>query len=81
MRRRELKVFQQLTRRTRFTEAVLHPDPDERQRFEFAEQFRDHPLGDLHTFAGFDQIRAWEKEYLGEEAMKKYAGTVGHQPK
>jgi 2-methylisocitrate lyase-like PEP mutase family enzyme len=47
----------------------------------FMEAFRNHPLGDLHTFAGFDQIRAWEKEYLGEEAMKKYAGTVGHQPK
>ncbi|HET9578544.1 MAG TPA: isocitrate lyase/PEP mutase family protein [Usitatibacter sp.] len=47
----------------------------------FMEGFRKHPLGDLHTFAGFDQIRAWEKEYLGEEAMKKYAGTVGHQPK
>ena len=38
-------------------------------------------LGDLHTFAGFDQVRAWEREYLGEEAMKKYAGSVGHVPK
>jgi 2-methylisocitrate lyase-like PEP mutase family enzyme len=47
----------------------------------FMETFRKHPLGDLHTFAGFDQIRAWEAEYLGEEAMQKYAGTVGHQPK
>jgi 2-methylisocitrate lyase-like PEP mutase family enzyme len=47
----------------------------------FMETFRKHPLGDLHTFAGFDQVRAWEKEYLGEEAMQKYAGTVGHQPK
>jgi 2-methylisocitrate lyase-like PEP mutase family enzyme len=47
----------------------------------FMEQFRKHPLGDLHTFAGFDQVRAWEKEYLGEEAMKKYADSVGHVPK
>ncbi len=47
----------------------------------FIDRFRDHPLGDLHTFAGFDQIRAWEKEYLGEEAMKKYADSVGHLPK
>jgi 2-methylisocitrate lyase-like PEP mutase family enzyme len=47
----------------------------------FMETFRKHPLGDLHTFAGFDQIRAWEKEYLGEEAMKKYADSVGHVPK
>jgi 2-methylisocitrate lyase-like PEP mutase family enzyme len=47
----------------------------------FMEAFRRHPLGDLHTFAGFDQVRAWEKEYLGEEAMKKYADSVGHVPK
>ena len=47
----------------------------------FMEGFRRHPLGDLHTFAGFDQIRAWEREYLGEEAMQKYADSVGHVPK
>lgn len=47
----------------------------------FMETFRKHPLGDLHTFAGFDQVRAWEKEYLGEEAMRKYADSVGHVPK
>jgi len=47
----------------------------------FMESFRQHPLGDLHTFAGFDQVRAWEREYLGEEAMRKYAGSVGHVPK
>jgi 2-methylisocitrate lyase-like PEP mutase family enzyme len=47
----------------------------------FMEGFRQHPLGDLHTFAGFDQIRTWEREYLGEEAMKKYADSVGHLPR
>ena len=47
----------------------------------FIENFSKHPLGDLHTFAGFDKIRALEKEYLGEEAMKKYADSVGHVPK
>ncbi len=47
----------------------------------FMEGFRKHPLADLHTFAGFDQVRAWEREYLGEEAMAKYAGSVGHQPR
>jgi 2-methylisocitrate lyase-like PEP mutase family enzyme len=47
----------------------------------FMETFKSHPLGDLHTFAGFDQVRAWEKEYLGEEAMRKYADSVGHVPK
>jgi 2-methylisocitrate lyase-like PEP mutase family enzyme len=46
----------------------------------FMEGFKKHPLGDLHTFAGFDQIREWEREYLGEEAMKKYADSVGHVP-
>ena len=47
----------------------------------FMQRFKDHPLGDLHTFAGFDRIRALEREYLGEEAMKKYADSVGHVPK
>ncbi|AEG92641.1 isocitrate lyase/PEP mutase family protein [Ramlibacter tataouinensis] len=46
----------------------------------FMESFRQHPLGDLHTFAGFDQVRAWERDYLGEEAMRKYADSVGHLP-
>jgi 2-methylisocitrate lyase-like PEP mutase family enzyme len=46
----------------------------------FMEGFRSHPLGDLHTFAGFDRVREWEREYLGEEAMKKYADSVGHMP-
>ncbi|MBC7803963.1 MAG: isocitrate lyase/PEP mutase family protein [Candidatus Parcubacteria bacterium] len=47
----------------------------------FFEKFASHPLGDLHTFAGFDRIRAWEKEFLGEEAMAKYADSVGHMPR
>jgi 2-methylisocitrate lyase-like PEP mutase family enzyme len=47
----------------------------------FMEAFRSHPLGDLHTFAGFDRVREWEREYLGEEAMKKYADSIGHVPK
>ena len=53
--------------------------PDAETRF--MERFKQHPLGDLHTFAGFDQVRAWEKQYLGEDAMKKYADSVGHVPK
>jgi 2-methylisocitrate lyase-like PEP mutase family enzyme len=47
----------------------------------FMEAFRKHPLGDLHTFAGFDQVREWERDYLGEEAMRKYADSVGHLPR
>ena len=46
----------------------------------FAERFKDHPVGDLHTFAGFDQIRAWEAEYLPAEEQEKYQASVGHQP-
>jgi hypothetical protein len=46
----------------------------------FAERFKDHPLGDLHTFAGFDQIRAWEGDFLPAEELDKYEGSVGHQP-
>jgi 2-methylisocitrate lyase-like PEP mutase family enzyme len=46
----------------------------------FAERFRNHPVGDLHTFAGFDQIRAWEAAYLPAEELEKYEGSVGHQP-
>ena len=47
----------------------------------FMESFQKHPLGDLHTFAGFDRVREWEREYLGEAAMSKYADSVGHVPK
>jgi 2-methylisocitrate lyase-like PEP mutase family enzyme len=42
---------------------------------------RGHPLGDLHTFAGFDRIRAWEEAFLPPEELGKYADSVGHQPK
>ena len=47
----------------------------------FMDSFRNHPLGDLHTFAGFDQIRAWEQQFLSPEAMRKYEDGVGHVPK
>lgn len=53
--------------------------PDAETRF--MEEFRKHELGDLHTFAGFDRVREWEREYLGEEAMKKYADSIGHVPR
>jgi 2-methylisocitrate lyase-like PEP mutase family enzyme len=46
----------------------------------FIEGFRRHPLGDLHTFAGFDQVRAWEDAFLPPEELLKYEGSVGHQP-
>ena len=46
----------------------------------FVERFKKHPLGDLHTFAGFDRIREWEGAYLPPEELEKYAYSVGHQP-
>jgi len=47
---------------------------------EFAERFRGHPLGDVHTFAGFDEVRRWEEDFLPAEELEKYADSVGHQP-
>jgi 2-methylisocitrate lyase-like PEP mutase family enzyme len=47
---------------------------------ELNQSLRGHPLADLHTFAGFDQIRAWEEAFLPAEELGKYEGTVGHQP-
>jgi 2-methylisocitrate lyase-like PEP mutase family enzyme len=47
---------------------------------EFSARFKDHPLGDLHTFAGFDRIRQWEEMFLPREALDKYADSVGHLP-
>ncbi len=42
---------------------------------------KEHPMGDFHTFAGFDQIVAMEREFMGEEELAKYSDSVGHQPK
>ena len=47
---------------------------------EFFNKFQDHPIGDFHTFAGFDQIKAWEEDYLDPAEQQKYADSVGHQP-
>ena len=46
----------------------------------FAEAFKKHPLGDLHTFAGFNEIRESENAFLPAEQLDKYADSVGHQP-
>src|SRR5262249_59749960 len=47
---------------------------------EIGDGLKDHPLADLHTFAGFDQIREWEERYLPPEDLGKYEDSVGHQP-
>ena len=46
----------------------------------FIDAFRQHPLGDLHTFAGFDRIKAWEEAFLPAEDLEKYDRSIGHQP-
>lgn len=33
---------------------------------------------DLHDLAGFPQVVEWEEQYLPEEEMEKYEGTVGN---
>ena len=47
---------------------------------EFDQKFKQHPLADYHTFAGFDRIRAWEAEFMPADEQAKYQGTVGHMP-
>jgi hypothetical protein len=47
---------------------------------DFNERFKAHPLGNVHAFAGFDQVREWEEAYLPAEEMDKYTNSVGHQP-
>jgi 2-methylisocitrate lyase-like PEP mutase family enzyme len=54
--------------------------PDAERRF--IEQFQKHPVvGDFHGFAGFDQVMEWEREFMGEEELAKYADSVGHRPR
>jgi hypothetical protein len=61
-----------------FAAALKQEGPAAEARF--AERFKGHPVGDLHTFAGFDRIRTWEAAYLPAEELDKYEGSVGHQP-
>lgn len=43
--------------------------------------FADHPTEDLHTFAGFAEIRRLEEEFLPkEEVAEKYAQSIGFKP-
>ncbi len=43
--------------------------------------YTDHPTGDLHTFAGFAEIRRLEEEFLPkEEVAQKYDQSIGFKP-
>jgi len=46
----------------------------------FAARFKNHPLANVHAFAGFDQIQTWEREFLPAEEQDKYENSVGYQP-
>jgi 2-methylisocitrate lyase-like PEP mutase family enzyme len=46
----------------------------------FAARFKDHPLANVHAFAGFDQVQVWEREFLPAEDLDKYRDSVGYQP-
>jgi len=47
---------------------------------EFAARFKEHPLANVHRFAGFDQVQAWEREFLPAEEQDKYQDSVGYRP-
>ena len=43
---------------------------------------KDHPVGNIHEFVGFDAFRAMGAEFLpAEEVLAKYEGSPGYQPK
>lgn len=47
---------------------------------EFMERFNAHPIGNLHSFAGFDEVRRLEETYLPRDALDKYSHSIGHVP-
>ena len=47
---------------------------------ELFDSLKGHPVGDFHTFAGFDQVMKWEEAYMDEAELEKYQDSVGFQP-
>lgn len=48
---------------------------------EMDEALTDHPTGNLHSFAGFPEIRRLEEELLPKQEVElKYSGSIGFQP-
>lgn len=47
---------------------------------EFQAEIENHPMGDLHEFAGFESIRELEERYLPAEEQEKYEQSSGHAP-
>ncbi len=46
----------------------------------FNDSFNKHPMGDFHTFAGFDEIMELERKFMPQEELEKYDDSVGHRP-
>ena len=46
----------------------------------FRDKSKDHPMGNYHTFAGFDEIMQLEQMFMHEDELEKYSDSVGHQP-
>jgi hypothetical protein len=45
------------------------------------EDMKDHPVGDLHAFVGFPEIRKLEDEFLpAQQIQRKYDGSLGFRP-
>lgn len=47
----------------------------------FTEEIADHPIGNMHQFAGFPKFAALEAEYLPAEDALKYEGSIGYAPR
>ena len=53
---------------------------DAKYLLDFAARTKNHPAGDLHTFVGFPEVLALEKEFLpAEDVSAKYAGAIGYR--
>lgn len=58
--------------------AMRDEGPTGEQRFN--DGFKNHPMGDFHTFAGFDEIMELERKFMPQEELEKYDDSVGHRP-
>lgn len=60
-----------------FFEGILRgPEPHDRLH----EALRGHPIGDFHSFIGFDELQEEERRYLSSEQLRrKYDGSIGYR--
>lgn len=47
----------------------------------FGAETEDHPVGNMHEFIGFPEIRKLEEEFLpADDVEARYAGSIGYRP-